>query len=1230
MLEPLAASVITTVFSSPRQIAGTTSVQPLFKSMGRAVTSTLPHNFFNPAPRRSSKGKEKAGLDVHCVVCSKDGMSSGCVGSLATTSAIGEESIPCSAAAPRRHRARRVSQQRPMSDASFSHSPSFGGLPRQSQSLQRRHASSLPQLSFRRAEGDPHWLRLNSVIKRDVQHDMTEAWRSYEFVRLQGSLHAMAVPDLLVFAGKLADHAETGEHETPPIHQSWIQWGTRLQSVLKDVEPRLANASSQSALPTVWQCLMARALALIDHVDKATDLARTVVKENLHKVNAYHYIRMYQTFLLALNERQGPAAAIRLLIDERQVLQTYLPATPRSFPKEIVSEVSTFENVVVDVVRSLGSAEEFFGVVDYNRTHDWQRTAGAFLIRVFCKGDLPMDALAVHKAMDARDNAAPISELMMLVKSLAKQRSFELASSLYNTAGRKIGRSPENAVLYNQTGLYLYSRLGDPSAAQQCFDRIRQLQPGKISLGDVGLLIHAHAYNGEVQAAKAVFEKYLSSALHRPNSVHFTGIILAHARSGDLLGVKTWLGKMRDAGFPPDDYIHSIVLRAFAEHGDAPAVGRFLREMRNTGHSLSKHLVTSVIALLARKKDFRTAEEVFRQATEEGVVPDRQMITAVMNAYVEAGNWSSVVKTFDYLQAAARRKVLPMTIEVYNTLLKAHVLMGTPWVLMKALYKNMSETGVRPDAFTYSLLIQSACDNRYMEQAVRLYDEMEKRASSGQAHLRLNVYVLTILMAGWLKQSNREKATEVYNLMISQGIEPTSITFHHIIKAYANQRSQHSIQTALSFLEDIMHTSNDPSQLSTPRSIRTPLDSVYGPLLTAYAREKDPSKVEALLKEISQRGGEPTLGTLTALLDVYRRTGDLAGVKRVWPQIYRLGVAFSEAHEITGQPSKDGAHPLGHILCIPISIYIDALSSAGEHKQVADTWRYLKKVGATFDAGNWNQLVIALIRAGEPLRAFDVVQRVLLPNRQSAPPSRGHDEPKFPIPLDDESPGKVMPADGPSRDKGRRFANTRLEPRRRSYVMAKLQQAPYDFSEPLHTMSITSPVWSNSRVQPRVLSLLTTILESLEAGKSVKWIPMGGGRPVPRRPAEFEGKEYEDAKFVGLHLEYIKAHCPDALKVIREWKRRLPISSNPLPQMDPSHRGSGLQAATSHSMESRRSIPHLPRERAKQLSPPGAQPRVLPQTLCQGNRDAESASPHSTSQDAQSDGNGLVQSNEPS
>ncbi|KAI0692264.1 hypothetical protein BC835DRAFT_1277952 [Cytidiella melzeri] len=1136
MLEPLAASVISTVLSA-RHLPLPTSAQSVFKAAAHAGGSSFPSNFFNPHPRRNTKEKERAGSGVHCGVCTKDGMSGGCIGDFATTSASADKP-----ALPRRLRLRRIVGSRPLSDASPSRIPSHGNLQRQCQSSQRRHASSssLPKLSHDRGDSDLHRRELVYVIKTDTKHDMNKAWRSYEFVRLQGVLHSIPVTDLLVFAGKLAGYASS--RYTDDTHRT--TWGARLLAALHDAEPRIIKNGVDRQ---TWKCLMSRALALTNRLDEAITLRHEVERPRLGKDNEHQYVQMHQTLLEALDDSRGPNAAIQFLVDESTVLKKYLPSWTRSYQSELLSSVSSFRGAIWDIIRKIKQVESFFGSVDSSRSVMWQQEAGAILIQAFCDKGFPLDATAVVNALQSRDVEISLKEMMLVVKTLAKHNSFDLANTLYDAVRREREVGRHDKVLFQRTGLYLYAHQGDAVSAQQCFENINL--PAHAAVGDIGLLIHAYANCSNVKRAVAIFEDFFSGAL-RPNIIHFSGVILAYGRSGDFDGMQDWIARMRKAGFQPDSHVFSIILQSFAERGDTSAVSNILDQMRNAGQPPSSHTATSVIALLARRMDFRGAEEVFKRALSQGVVADRQMLTAIMNAHVEAGNWSGVITVFDYLKLSAARKQFPLSIEVFNTLLKAYVLAGAPWGVVNTLYGNISETELRPDAFTYSLLIQSACDNGIMDKAVELYDEMRQRASSGQVHLRVNVYVLTILMAGWLKKSNRTKAKEVYDLMLSQGIQPNSVTYHHIIKAYTDQKSQESVETALSFLRELMDPSHDKSWLSTTRNVRSGLERVYGPLLTAYTREKDFKKVDELVKEMTSQGAPASIGTTTAALDVYRRTRNLSGLRRAWAHIFSLAVSPSDADALVEDRDMAAPESRGTALCVPLSIYIDALSALGEHDDVALAWKSVREAGFSYDANNWNQLAIACVRAGQPLRAFHILQKVLIPNRRKALALSGRDDPTSPLSSDPPASDNVTSgSEGQSRDKARRASNTRLEHRRLKYIKYKMWQSPEDFAGPLYTMHRISPAWSNWGAHPKLFQLLHQVLQKLQAGELVTYVSKTGQR-VPIVQTTIEGKSYSGRRFARLQIRRIKNECQDALAAVRHWQNHLDaIEASKRPRM---------------------------------------------------------------------------------
>ena len=88
MLEPLASSVLTSIFSARPPVATTYSTRFALRTMTRALSA----DFFTPHPRRA-KGKERASESEDCSAC-----GSSCGGAGPAASASGVSAFPETAA----------------------------------------------------------------------------------------------------------------------------------------------------------------------------------------------------------------------------------------------------------------------------------------------------------------------------------------------------------------------------------------------------------------------------------------------------------------------------------------------------------------------------------------------------------------------------------------------------------------------------------------------------------------------------------------------------------------------------------------------------------------------------------------------------------------------------------------------------------------------------------------------------------------------------------------------------------------------------------------------------------------------------------------------------------------------------------------------------------------------------------------------------------------------------
>ena len=212
--------------------------------------------------------------------------------------------------------------------------------------------------------------------------------------------------------------------------------------------------------------------------------------------------------------------------------------------------------------------------------------------------------------------------------------------------------------------------------------------------------------------------------------------------------------------------------------------------------------------------------------------------------------------------------------------------------------------------------------------------------------------------------------------MKSRNIVPTAVTYSKIIHAYAREKTSEALETAEAFLRSLILEEWEDDGLrdgwvesSGGRSLV--LDTLYQPLMYIYAKLRRVEDVERLQQELLDQGGRTSLGGLTALLAAYRNNGDVEAGKGTWSLIFDMASQRSNLRDSLSDrgTQSNGRRELisqSNILCVPLSIYVDLLSSTGNHAEVAKVWDKLRTRGFTFDSHNWNHLIIALIRAGEP------------------------------------------------------------------------------------------------------------------------------------------------------------------------------------------------------------------------------------------------------------------------
>lgn len=955
-----------------------------------------------------------------------------------------------------------------------------------------------------------------------------------------------------------------------------VRWSARLRRALKqlgDIEYLPPNESFHVL------CLLTRIQALLGRFDDVASSFPHIWNYLTNKEDLDHLeLRMVETVLQALFRYRGPVAVLDFIVSQWRTLGRLIDLASSRRRSRSRSKLSDIAFGIFDRIPSpLAVVANMHG-----KSQKVIHLTGSLLIKFLVRRRVPEDALAVYREMQRQSVDNTTSLELWLVRALVRGHAFEQANILFSEISASVPSGRESE-LFLATALHLFSFQGDVTRSEAAFKALEDRNLDNYQAN--GLRLLAYARNGDVETVLRLFHHHFPPNAEfgdRPDIFHYTAVLIAHAKACDSSGLNKWFGNMVADGLKPDRHVYNILLEDCVRRGMFEDAASIIEEMRTRQLPPLAATYTTIIAALAKRGDPVMAEAYYKQALREGVKPDRQMVATLMTAHSTVGSWKGVIRAFDYLTSSDDRHLRPR-IDVYNILLKAYVLAGSPFEIVSDVFQRMETSGVRPTVHTFSILIKSAVDSGRMDVAMRVFMELDSLAQVWETAFKVNVYALTILMAGYLRQGHRSKAKEIYDEMLFRGISPSSVTYGSILRAYVAEDRKENIRLACDFMKSLMK-SPDQSQdwLLTSYSRFSGFENIYSPLMTLFARKAKPEQVEELMDEMVKAGGERTLATLTLLLNAYRNAGNVDECRRVWDEILSVALRFFQTGEIFGDSDPDlprrDLQRKANIICVPLSIHMDALSAAGAHAEVAALWKTICEHGFATDSHNWNHLIVVLVRAGEIERAFQILERVIIPSirhqsrndltvaaapREPAPPTPlSYDD--VPQPQDDHHhPSTLATEEAP------RSRRLYLPTEARDSVVAQLakererllhdatvdfstsdssaqtqtqtqQGRPADdFAHPLYILQQILPSWDTWQPHAAVVTLLTEVLDHLEAGHMIQPIP-------PRRFGDPEGSTWQgppesEASAARELLGRVHASCPRAVTIVKEYDYRVRV-----------------------------------------------------------------------------------------
>merc|ERR1719456_1739476 len=183
----------------------------------------------------------------------------------------------------------------------------------------------------------------------------------------------------------------------------------------------------------------------------------------------------------------------------------------------------------------------------------------------------------------------------------------------------------------------------------------------------------------------------------------------------------------------------------------------------------------TLMKALARKGDVEACFSLLEKFTRRGVEPDDVSFSTLLDVCIDEDEHQLASVALERMSAAG----LQMNCIVMTTLMKGFVRSRRLDKAMQ-LYESMRATNsqVKPDMITFSLLIKAHCDTHDMGTALRVLEDML------ESECTVDDVVFTHLIEGCCQVNNVRLAEKLFSDMQNASIKPSIYTLNGLVKVY--------------------------------------------------------------------------------------------------------------------------------------------------------------------------------------------------------------------------------------------------------------------------------------------------------------------------------------------------------------------------------------------------------------------------------------------------------------
>ncbi|GAQ78887.1 putative Pentatricopeptide repeat domain containing protein [Klebsormidium nitens] len=329
-------------------------------------------------------------------------------------------------------------------------------------------------------------------------------------------------------------------------------------------------------------------------------------------------------------------------------------------------------------------------------------------------------AMHLLREMEATETWPDVADYTMGITACARARQWTKALDLLEVMDR-VG-CPCNTAAIN-SAINACARVGEWQHALRLLLRMRDLGLAPNVVTWSSLLTACGQGPASSGVVKEVVNSMLSSGCN-PNDVTWTAAIDALGRTGDWRAAEACFAKQLDRRRVPRAPSWCALIKAYGGAGEWTRALAAFESMRKAGIAPDTPHWTAVIRAVGSGKawartQFGTVKNMhglvralYAQMKEAGCPPNEVTYTSLIQIYGRCLHWRAAQAVFHEALHAADRGECAVSVVMFNALAVAYAESGCFRRLWDLVMTDMvHEYGVKPDRFTYTILIKACVKN---------------------------------------------------------------------------------------------------------------------------------------------------------------------------------------------------------------------------------------------------------------------------------------------------------------------------------------------------------------------------------------------------------------------------------------------------------------------------------------------------------------------------------------